>query len=549
MKANLHPRILGFGIGSSALALAVALAACGPSGSNETPSSSVTGVVASDSAVAGTIALRDSAAAPQERSATVDESGAFAIDATGLTAPFVLKAQPKGGRALYSASARGGKISVNPLTDAAVRAMDDDGDDEVDDEYEHDDGERRRQSVRGFQGLIDQLQTVLKPLFDLYGVPADPFTSEGADPALRELLQDVRIAVRDGKVVVTNIATGAVIFSGPLRNLSTGTFDPANMPGGTTTPPAPTACAYTYSAWSTCANGTQTRTVASATPAGCTGTPALSQACTVTPPAPVTCSSYTYSAWTACQPNNTQTRTVLASMPSGCTGGTPVTSQACTYVPPPVTCSAFTYSAWGACQPNNTQTRTVATSSPAGCVGGTPVTSQACTYVPPVPACTYSTGTWGACQPNGTQTRTVTASPSGCTGTPPASTQACTYVPPTCSTFTYSAWGACQSNNTQTRTVATSSPAGCVGGTPVLSQACTYTPPTTSCTTCHGIPPANGKHAFHSSFASCATCHGTGYSTTTANAATHMNGVKNLTSTVGWNGTSCANACHGSKNW
>ncbi len=74
--------------------------------------------------------------------------------------------------------------------------------------------------------------------------------------------------------------------------------------------------------------------------------------------------------------------------------------------------------------------------------------------------------------------------------------------------------------------------------------------PTASCTTCHAIPPAVGEHAFHS-FVSCATCHGTGYSTTTANAATHMNGVKNLTTTIGWNSTSrsCSNSCHGKKNW
>jgi hypothetical protein len=35
------------------------------------------------------------------------------------------------------------------------------------------------------------------------------------------------------------------------------------------------------------------------------------------------------------------------------------------------------------------------------------------------------------------------------------------------------------------------------------------------------------------------------------NAATHNNGVVNLTSTIGWNATSrsCSNSCHGSHNW
>lgn len=50
------------------------------------------------------------------------------------------------------------------------------------------------------------------------------------------------------------------------------------------------------------------------------------------PPPPATCTSFTYSAWGACQPSGTQTRTVVSSSPAGCTGGTPVLSQSCTYI-------------------------------------------------------------------------------------------------------------------------------------------------------------------------------------------------------------------------
>jgi hypothetical protein len=49
---------------------------------------------------------------------------------------------------------------------------------------------------------------------------------------------------------------------------------------------------------------------------------------------PLQC-TYTYSDWSACQPDNTQTRTVVSSSPAGCTG-TPVLSQSCTYTPTPV---------------------------------------------------------------------------------------------------------------------------------------------------------------------------------------------------------------------
>jgi mono/diheme cytochrome c family protein len=77
------------------------------------------------------------------------------------------------------------------------------------------------------------------------------------------------------------------------------------------------------------------------------------------------------------------------------------------------------------------------------------------------------------------------------------------------------------------------------------------TPPP-ACGSCHAIPPATGQHAFHNGQGIvCATCHGTGYSSTTVNAATHNNGVKNLTTTLKWNATarSCSPSCHGTRSW
>lgn len=42
------------------------------------------------------------------------------------------------------------------------------------------------------------------------------------------------------------------------------------------------------------------------------------------------CTSFTYSGWGTCQSDGTQTRTVTTSTPDGCTGGDPVTIQSCT---------------------------------------------------------------------------------------------------------------------------------------------------------------------------------------------------------------------------
>jgi hypothetical protein len=62
---------------------------------------------------------------------------------------------------------------------------------------------------------------------------------------------------------------------------------------------------------------------------------------------PPTCTSFTYSNWGACQPNNTQTRTITSSSPAGCSGGSPVLVQGCSYVAP--ACVSLTYSNQEAC--------------------------------------------------------------------------------------------------------------------------------------------------------------------------------------------------------
>jgi hypothetical protein len=389
----------------------------------------------------------------QEKTAAISSNGTFTVDVSGLNPPYILKAVSTDNSGttiqMYSVSMTGGRTNINEITDVAVAAAANGTN--PDNLYAMPDRDTYRRTSDDFGSIISRLQTVLAPLFALYQVSGSPVDDEheySADDnsGLSALLHDVRFTVSDGRVLVKNRATGAVIFSGRLNNLSTGTFYPENMPAGPGGSTGSTTCtSFMYSGWGVCqSNNTQTRTVASSAPAGCTGgTPVLSQSCIYVPPA----CTYNYATWGACQSNGTQTRTAISS-PAGCTG-TPILSQSCTYVP---TCSSFTYSAWGACQSNNTQTRTVATSLPAGCTGGTPAAlSQSCTYVPPVNACT---------------------------------------------SFTYSAWGACQSNSTQTRTIATSLPTGCTGGSPVVSQACVYVPPvttvtvanvTSSCTGCHGL--------------------------------------------------------------
>jgi hypothetical protein len=328
-----------------AAALGLALTACGlGNASNTTPGQAFT-----EASIAGTIILYDASLPLQARTAPMHSDGSFAIQTTGLTSPYLLRAQwsEQGSiRQLYGISEGDDNLDINGFTDMAYGAA---CLGKSEDRFFTDsDGEGKRGAADRARALLTTMpQGLLAPLFQRYGI-ADLRADRTAG---RRLLEDVIVIRRGADVSFTNRATGRVFFVGQIGNLELGTFTDANMPPGPTAP---------------------------------------------------TCTAFTYTDFAACQPDNTQVRAVLTSSPTGCSGGSPVTTQACTYVPPVVTCTAFTYSPYGACLPDNTQVRTVLTSSPTGCSGGSPVTTQACTYAPPctlataVPSCTTCHGTFGS---------------------------------------------------------------------------------------------------------------------------------------------------------
>ena len=145
---------------------------------------------------------------------------------------------------------------------------------------------------------------------------------------------------------------------------------------------------------------TNTLTIAfKGTGSGCGRTVDVTGTFTGTLPPPVSpppaCTSFTYSDLTpaVCPASGEQTRTVATSSPAGCTGGSPVLTQTCT--PAALTCTSFTYSDLtpAVCPPSGQQTRTVVSASPAGCTGGSPVLTVTCT--PPSAAFDFN-GTWAA---------------------------------------------------------------------------------------------------------------------------------------------------------
>ncbi|MHB8660392.1 MAG: putative glycoside hydrolase [Minisyncoccota bacterium] len=95
---------------------------------------------------------------------------------------------------------------------------------------------------------------------------------------------------------------------------------------------ASTAYSYSVSAYDAPGNTSVQSTSISATTtaivSGTGGGGAISTS------APITCTSFTYSPWNACLQSNTQTRTVISALPQGCTGGIPMLAEVCMYTPP-----------------------------------------------------------------------------------------------------------------------------------------------------------------------------------------------------------------------
>src|SRR5512135_2721541 len=152
-----------------AVAAGLALAACGSPGQPSSASPNAVSGTASTGASGVTVTLKDSSTPARVATATAAADGSYTVDVGGLTAPYVIKAQWKGttgGGRLYSMATGPGTANVNVLTDAAFTAVSSAGD--SDGEYDGFDGKEGRSTATSFMDVVEQLQTVLKPLFDLY---------------------------------------------------------------------------------------------------------------------------------------------------------------------------------------------------------------------------------------------------------------------------------------------------------------------------------------------------------------------------------------------
>ena len=383
--------------------LILVLSGCsGHSESQINSSRTIQGVAASGAPLSGVVTLKDAAVPSRVITTSSAANGSFSFHTSGLTQPFMLSVSwtdSSGTNQLYSFANGSGTANINPFSNAVFAASS--GVFDLAALFNNPDPNIFDQIASKQATISDSLRSELAPLLERYGTAANPVTDVyNADhTGLDAMFDDVQITASNGSVVVTNRQTGAVIFTSPMSDIASGTFNADNMPGGTG---AVDGTALYTSNCSLCHGPLDASTVGGATAAAIQA--AIRSVGTMTslsnlfalqiqaiatvltsaptpsspPPSPTTC-SYTYDEWGACQSNNTQTRDVLTTAPSGCIG-TPVVSQACTYTPPQA--CIYTYSDWGACW-LYMQTRTVLTTAPSGCIG-TPVLLQSCSdYTPP----------------------------------------------------------------------------------------------------------------------------------------------------------------------
>ena len=505
------------------LTMSVMIAGCGGGGGEGVSSQTVSGVAATGSPLVGEAKIKDSSTPAQEKTTVIGSDGSFAFDVSDMTGPFILRATGHADgetHTLLSFADNPGTANINPLTNAVVASAA--GVDDPAEVYERPDHDRLNKIGHNLRASIAEILDKLKPLLRKYNADnSDPVRGDyRADHShLDGLFDNVKFTLTDGILTIINKKTGAVIFTGKVSDIKNGNFDEDNLPNLSTIPEAPDDV--------TAVGGTGQVTIS---------WKAVSNA-----------TSYNiYWAKTSPVTKTTGKKIAEASRPyfhSGLTAGTKFS-----YIVTAVNdagegeASDQATATTNADQPGTPPT-TVPTTAPTTTVRPTTTTTAPTTTVPPTTIPTTAPTT--TVRPTTTVPTTISTTVPATTTTVPTTVPATTTTVPTTVPTTVST----TVPTTVPTTIPTTVPATTTVPTTVPATTTTVAP---SCGSCHAIPPASGQHSFHVSSRgyACSACHGSGYSSSTVNSATHMNGALTIGGSLSsFNGSTCTNTCHGSRTW
>lgn len=216
------------------LTISAIIAGCGGGGGGSpSPGAAVSpqvvsGVAATGSPLVGQVTLRDSSSARKDKATIIANDGSFSIDVSDMQAPFVLKATGTSdgvSRTLFSFADRPGIANINPLSSVALANAAGVADPAV--VFDKPDSATLDKIKSGMPGSIATLQAQLMPLLNVFDAGGknpvrDPFVAD--HDGLDGMFDNVKIVLANGTLTITNVNTGAVIFTAQINGLDRGQF-------------------------------------------------------------------------------------------------------------------------------------------------------------------------------------------------------------------------------------------------------------------------------------------------------------------------------------
>lgn len=226
----------------SLLAIGLVLASCGGGGgdssqggsSQNISSPSVSGVASAGAPIAGQVTLKDASTPAQQKVTVIFRDGSFALDVTGMKAPFVLEATGNVNGVsctLLSFASGPGNANINPLSNVALAYAAKVNDPEQ--IYKNPDPATLDKVKSGLPQAVADILAKLKPLLQNYGADTiDPITSHylANHTGLDGFFDDVKFTLANGTLTMINAKTGASIFTWAVTDIMGGYFTNAGSP-------------------------------------------------------------------------------------------------------------------------------------------------------------------------------------------------------------------------------------------------------------------------------------------------------------------------------
>ncbi len=221
------------------------LAGCGGGGSTPVGISSqvVSGVASVGATMSGQVNLKDSSTTPQVKTAVIGSDGSYAIDVTGMKAPYIIEATGNVGGTTYTLTSYAGgtgTANINPLSNVIVASAA--GVNDPAQVYDHPDAATLQKIGENLQTVLATMLAKLQPLLQQYNAQnTNPITSQymANHLGLDEMFDQVKITLVGGTLTITNAQTGAVIYSGQVTDIASGSFNSDCLPPAPSAPTAP----------------------------------------------------------------------------------------------------------------------------------------------------------------------------------------------------------------------------------------------------------------------------------------------------------------------